>query len=219
MRMVTTCLVLAIIACATNAMAQWRGGWGGGWGRGGGYHHASTAGEGYMRGMGDLVRSAGAANLMNSEAANRYEEARSKYLDNRLKATQTYFEMKRVNRAERQASGEFRQAPTAEEMFRMNESRKPRELDTSDLDPVEGTIAWPLLLQDDMYKEDRKAIESVFANRAKHNGHMSRDDSLALQQASESMRAALKTQVRNVSANDYIRATGFLKSLLFEARS
>ena len=215
MRTVTACLVVLVSACTSTGLAQWRGGWGGGWG--GGYH-ASTAGEGYMRGMGDLVRSAGAANLLNSEAAVNYEDARSRYLDNRLKGTETYFEMKRVNR-EARAGTDFRAAPTAEEMFRMNSASKPKELSTADLDPVAGTIAWPHLLQDDMFKADRDTLETVFANRAEHNGHMSRDDSLALQQAGDSMRAKLRSQVRKVSANDYIQANRFLRSLLYEARS
>ncbi len=215
MRTAVVGMVILMSAWASIGFAQWRGGWGPGWG--GGYH-ASTAGEGYMRGMGDLVRSAGAANLMNSEAAINYEDARSKNLDNRLKGTQTYFEMKRINREARQGT-DFRAAPTAEEMFRMNSALKPKALSTNDLDPVVGTISWPSVLQDDLYKADRAALEAVFANRAEHNGHMSREDSLALQQAGDSIRAKLKSQVRKVSANDYIAANRFLRSLLHEARS
>ena len=64
----------------------------------GSYHHASTAAEGAARGMADVVRSAGAANLMNSEAAINIEDARSKYIDNRMQATNTYFQMKTVNK-------------------------------------------------------------------------------------------------------------------------
>jgi len=215
MRTAVVGMVILMSAWASIGFAQWRGGWGPGWG--GGYH-ASTAGEGYMRGMGDLVRSAGAANLMNSAAAINYEDARSKNLDNRLKGTQTYFEMKRINREARQGT-DFRSAPTAEEMFRMNSALKPKALSTNDLDPVVGTISWPSVLQDDMYKADRAALEAVFAKRAEHNGHMSREDSLALQQAGDSIRAKLKSQVRQVSANDYIAANRFLRSLLHEARS
>jgi len=54
--------------------------------------HASTLEEGIQRGYGDVVRSYGMANLLNSEAAKNYEQARRDYIENRLKATQAYFE-------------------------------------------------------------------------------------------------------------------------------
>ncbi len=62
------------------------------------YYHSSTAAEGAARGMADVIRSAGDYNLRTSEAARNVEEARSRNLDNRLKSTQTFFEMRRVNR-------------------------------------------------------------------------------------------------------------------------
>jgi len=48
---------------------------------GGGYHHASTVEEGAARGMADVIRSRGAANMMNSEAAINYEQARKSNID------------------------------------------------------------------------------------------------------------------------------------------
>ena len=52
-----------------------------------------------MNGMANVVRSAGYANVMNSIAAQNYEQAYSADLDNRFKYTNTYFEMRRVNQA------------------------------------------------------------------------------------------------------------------------
>ena len=49
--------------------------------------------------MADVVRSAGAANLMNSAAAINVETARSAYLDNQIKFTNTYFEKKRIRQS------------------------------------------------------------------------------------------------------------------------
>src|SRR5262245_26341410 len=63
----------------------------------GGDYHSSTLEEGMQRGHADVVRSYGMANLLNSQAAQNYEQARKDYLDNRLKATQTYFEMRRYH--------------------------------------------------------------------------------------------------------------------------
>ena len=75
--MMRTLLILvamsALIAIPQVKAQRYRvGGWGGP------SYHASTAAEGAARGMADVVRSAGAANLLNSEAAKNYEDARTK---------------------------------------------------------------------------------------------------------------------------------------------
>ena len=51
---------------------------------GGGYggYHASTAAEGRLTGMGNLVRSAGEANLSNSAAAINYSAAQRNEIEN-----------------------------------------------------------------------------------------------------------------------------------------
>ena len=86
---------LILLVCSPVS-AQWGGGWGGG-------YHSSTLEEGVQRGYADVVRSRGMANLMNSEAAINLQEADKKYLENRLTATQTYFEMRRYNQEARRA--------------------------------------------------------------------------------------------------------------------
>src|SRR6266496_1264631 len=59
--------------------------------------HASTAAEGYANGVGNVMQSAGMYNLQTSEAAINAEQARSMNIDNNLKGTQTYFEMRKIN--------------------------------------------------------------------------------------------------------------------------
>ena len=65
--------------------------------------HASTAAEGYANGMAAMVQSAGSYNLNTSQAAMNLESARSQALDNDLKGTQTYFEMRNINTTQRKA--------------------------------------------------------------------------------------------------------------------
>ena len=127
-----TPVVMAAAVCvsfAGPAEAQW-----GGWGRMGGY--ASTAGQAADYGMAQVIRSQGYANLQNSEAAKNYEDARSKYLDNRLKGTKTYFEMRRYNKEYRQAEEGPR--PTSEQLFRLAKDATPKALTPTELDPVTG---------------------------------------------------------------------------------
>ena len=72
---------------------------------GGGYYYGGYASgypgswytSAYLKGMADVVRSAGYASLMSGEAAQSYEQAFSTDLDNRLKATNNYFAVKRMN--------------------------------------------------------------------------------------------------------------------------
>ena len=88
--------------------------------------HSSTYEEGVQRGFADIVRSAGAANLMNSEAAKKYEDARRKNIDNRVYGTEKYFQMRQINRAARAA--ERGRQPTMEDLIRYASQRAPDRL-------------------------------------------------------------------------------------------
>src|SRR4029453_17208717 len=107
-----------------------------GYGFGGGtaYGHASTEAEGIQRGFADVVRSAGAANLMNSEAAKNYEDARKKYIENRLQATETFFDMRRVNQQSR--SPERPRPLSTEQYVRLARQQAPTRLSVSQFDPL-----------------------------------------------------------------------------------
>src|SRR5262245_55227841 len=85
---------LLVVLPMSAAQAQW-------WGNSG--YHSSTLEEGVQRGYADVVRSYGMANLLNSQAAGNFEQARKAYIENQLNATQTYFEMRRYNTEARRA--------------------------------------------------------------------------------------------------------------------
>ena len=74
MRICSFALLIAVFA-APNAFGQYPGLY---YGMGSNnYRHASTVQEGAARGMADVIRSTGAANLMNSEAAKNFEATTS----------------------------------------------------------------------------------------------------------------------------------------------
>ncbi len=116
---------------------------GGGWGWGGGAYGAGTTVAGsYMQGLSSVINAAGQANLANSAAANNWENAYSLDLNNRLQATNTYFEQRRINR---EATAEERGPRVTEaELVRMAKEAAPARLTASQLDPVTGEIAWPV---------------------------------------------------------------------------
>lgn len=213
MRSILSALALAIVgtivAVPSVVQAQYYGGPGGSW-----YQpsYSSTLEEGAQRGYADIVRSRGMANLMNSQAAKEYELARREYLDNRLKATQTYFEMRRYNQEARAAE---RSSPLSTEQYvRLAHEQAPARLSVSQLDPFTGQIVWPAGLRRKEYAELTSRIDSLFAMRAK--GTVLANDEI--QTACDELIERLKADLSKFKSNEYIQAKNFVSSLSYEAQ-
>ena len=178
------------------------------------YHHASTAAEGRLRGMGDLVRSAGQANLDNSAAAINYSVAQRSQIENRNEWTNTYFEMRQANKAYRAAE----RGPRAsmEDMVRYAQAGKPKRLSPGELDTITGGLSWPILLSSEKFADDRSELTAAFSRRASRSVIAS-EDYLKIKQTTSEMLAQLKKQIRNVPSSEYISAKRFLESLAYEA--
>jgi hypothetical protein len=193
-------LLFAVIPWSL-AQAQW------GWGPS---YHASTVEEGVQRGFADVVRSQGAANLMNSMAAGNIEDARQKYIENRLQATQTFFDMRRINAESRRSE---RSMPLSNEAYvRLARQQAPDRLSVSQLDPLTGTITWPAPLRNAAYAENRDQLERLFKERASGVD----DNYDEIRAATATFLNKIKTDVSTFQPNDYIRARRFLESLSFE---
>jgi len=189
-------------------------GYGPAWNFGGGYHHASTVEEGAARGMADVVRSAGYANLMNSEAANNYQDARTKDIDNRMLATQTYFQMRSVNKQAREA--ERGPLPTQEAVIRYSKSRVPQRLNKSDLDPISGQLSWPSILVSEDYDDARSKLEVLYSERAK-KGYLSLEEFTQVQKLAKQMDNQLKKNISKYPPGEYVIAKKFVRSLALES--
>lgn len=193
-------LTLAVLPLSL-AHAQW------GWGPS---YHASTVEEGVQRGFADVVRSQGAANLMNSMAAGNIEDARSKYIENRLQATQTFFDMRRINAESRRSE---RSMPLSNEAYvRLARQQAPNRLSVSQLDPLTGTITWPAPLRREAYAENRQQLETLFKERASGVD----DNYDAIRTATATFLDKLKADVNTFQPNEYIQGRRFLESLSFE---
>jgi hypothetical protein len=177
---------------------------------------ASTVGESWARGVSDVVRSQGEANLRNSEAAINVEEARSRNFDNRLKYTQTYFENRRMNREYRAAERGPR--ITEQQAERIARERAPKRATTNDLDPITGGLAWPRALTDPQYDPYRKKIEALFQGRAKQGGAIGMDTFRDIKSTGDELLTALHANIGNYSPNDYMDAKRFVERLQNEAR-
>jgi hypothetical protein len=173
--------------------------------------YSSTLEEGMQRGYADVVRSYGMANLLNSQAANQIEQARKAYMENRLRATQTYFEMRRYNTEARRA--EQGTPLSMEQYVRLARQQAPEPLTATQLDPLTGTVSWPALLRTPAYEPFRLRIERLFQDRA--TGYIVYGE---IQQAIEDFAAQLKDDIMKFPANDYVAAKKFLDSLAWAAR-
>ena len=179
-------------------------------------YHASTAAEGAMRGASDVVRAAGEANLMNSEAAINLEEARAKNIDNRLKGTKTYFEMKRYNKEYRDATKAPR--PTSEQLFRLAKTATPKSLSPEELDPVTGKVNWPEILMAADFTEYRETLDALYADRAQAAGKINLDQFNAIQQNVDDLQLELKRRVSDMPPQVFSQANAFLTRLGHAAR-
>jgi len=208
-------VVVALAACLvpSGADAKW-GGWGGGYG---GYGWASTAQMGADMGLAAVVRAQGYANLQNAQAAKGWEEAKAMEMQNRLRWTETYFEMRKINREKR--AEEAGPPITHDQAIALAKSAAQPRLASTQLDPVTGHIEYPLILTQDIYKQYRDRLDSLFARRAASGGSIRYEDFQDIQNTVSQFIETLKKHVKDYAAGDYGRARNFLDSLVTEAKS
>ena len=110
-----------------------------------GYWGSSTALEGFGRGLGDMINAFGQYNLATSAAAVNLSQARRSEIANDKLWTQTYFEMRDLNRQNREAEIK-RERGNPEDWARYAQAGKPKPLGNQNLDAATGQIRWPVLL-------------------------------------------------------------------------
>jgi len=206
-----TVLCGGLLASLQSAHGQYYGSYGG---YPGGYG-ATTAAGSAMGGMADMTRSAGMANLFNSQANINNQAALSAELDNRKKYTETYFDMRRINKARR--AEEDGPPPTAEAMFRYAKANAPSRASSSQLDPLSGQIAWTIVLQGQEFTTYRNTLNDLYATRAQR-GQFTPDEYQAAQKTVAEWLDALKQRLSQYSPQDYIEGKKLLESLNYESR-
>lgn len=210
MRSATLLLAATMVACAGPVRAQY-------WPYGGNY--ATTPGESYAMGMSNLVRSAGMATLMTSQAASTGEDAISKHLDNTVKYTRIYEQRMRevqAQRAEHRAKT-HKPPPTSEQLHRWAHQGVPKPLSSSQLDPVTGAIGWPVALRDDHFESYRRSTQKLFSDAVAHPETIAFESYHRLEESSDDCLAQLKSRINDYRASDYIEAKNFVKSLAYAA--
>ncbi len=94
-----TVFALPVVLATTWCLGQYYDFYGGYGGYPCGDNRATTAGQSFAYGIGDVIRSKGAYNLLTSQAAINATEAERNEIQNRELWTNTYFQMRREQRA------------------------------------------------------------------------------------------------------------------------
>lgn len=163
------------------------GGYGGGWGWG---DSGGTVAGDYLTGLGRTIRTQGQYNLDTSAAAINLTEARKREINNRKQWTNTYFEMRKINRAYR--DGERRPRGTPETWVRLAQEAAPNRLSPGELDPP-------------------------FADRALKQGAIGVETHARIRDNIDQMFANLKARIRQYGTKRYLASRNFLRSLRYEA--
>jgi len=203
-------VVMGLGILGGGAAAIWAQPWG--WGWGGGYH-ASTAAEGASRGMADVIRSQGEYNVNTSQAAINMTQAQRNDSENRQKWTETYFEMRRINKAYQDS---LKKPRDAEGMLRYAAAGKPKRLSANEFDAVSGAIRWPDALQNDQFASQRRQLDGLFAERAS-KGAVTSGERRQIRSLTEAMVDRLQKDIDSYRPQDYVTAKQFLNSLAYEA--
>ena len=172
---------------------------------------SSTVEEGSQRGYADIVRSYGMASLLNAQAVNQVEQARKQYIENQMRAVQTYVDTHRINNEYRNA---LRSRPLSLEQYvRLAREQAPEPLTATQLDQLTGMISWPAALRKPEYEAFRRRIDRLFQDRA--TGYAVYGEIPA---ACEAFAERLNSDIMQFPPSDYVVAKKFLESLAWTAR-
>jgi hypothetical protein len=172
-------------------------------------HHASTLEEGVLRGGADLLRGIGEMNYNHSLSRINDQEAFSRYIDNRVKATAAYFDVQEINR---EARAEKRgQRATEEDLSRLAKARAPERLAAIHFDATSRSLVWPEIFNHPYFAEERAEIDRLMSVRGGAG-----PESRAIQMLAGQMTEKLQLIVHNVNKGEYAAAKRFVTSLGYE---
>jgi hypothetical protein len=210
-----TVIALPVVLATSWCLGQYYDFYGGYGGYPWGDNRAVTAGQSFAYGIGDVIRAKGAYNLMTSQAAINATEAERNDIQNRELWTNTYFQMRREQRA--YINDERGPQPTAEELVRYAQMGKPKPLGPNQLDAVSGKIYWPRSLRTDQFASSRVILDELYAKRARY-GDISMEDLMTIRDETNRMINLLNQQIRDIPPMEYTSAKQFLSSLAYQVQ-
>ncbi|MFN7875923.1 MAG: hypothetical protein ACK5PB_11430 [Pirellula sp.] len=179
--------------------------------------HSSTFGEGIQRGYASVLRGAGELAYMDSLAAVNYQEAFRKALENRVAYTKAAMDIKamRAEYRERYAPRPF----VGEARKKAIEYYRPKKLTATQFNADTSEIVWPHILRQAEYAPLCIEIGQIFKSRTFENSGDGSPTQLTIDKLTKSLAALLRENINSMSAEQYIYASEFIRSLNLEGKS
>jgi hypothetical protein len=153
------------------------------------YNNASTAGEGYARGVSGIIQAQGERNLNNSQAAINAQDAYSMAIDNSTKSVNAFWEQKDIYKARQQQEFAEIGRKRSDYLARHGlESLTPQEYDRTT-----GQITWPKVLAQKEFDAYRNTLDELMRKRA-YQGALTGEEYMQATAASKEWRAMLAKQ-------------------------
>jgi hypothetical protein len=153
------------------------------------YNNASTAGEGYARGVSGIIQAQGERNLNNSQAAINAQDAYSMAIDNSTKSVNAFWEQKDIYKARQQQEFAEIGRKRSDYLARHGlESLTPQEYDRTT-----GQITWPKVLEQKEFDAYRNTLDELMRKRA-YQGALTGEEYMQATAASKEWRAMLAKQ-------------------------
>jgi hypothetical protein len=153
------------------------------------YNNASTAGEGYQRGMASVISAAGEASVNASQARINNQDAYSQAIDNSTKSVEAFWEQKDIYQ-QRVDQKNYKIQQRREMLLAKN---KMPPLSPQEFDRTTGTVAWPNVLTQPQYDQYRKTLDTLLKKRS-YAGMLTSDEYMQATSACKEWRAALTKQ-------------------------
>jgi hypothetical protein len=178
------------------------------------YDHASTAGEGFLRGQAAAVQAVGQANYMHSLAAVNYAEANRLQIENH----RLYVKTTLANREEVQSYRErYARRPISKEQWQEFSKRAlPDRLSSDQYN--NGKIVWPHILRMDEYAPIRKRVDELVAKRSIDDSGDGSPSQREIASLVDSLKILLRENIDTLSSSQYGNAKWFLICLDYEMK-
>ncbi len=173
------------------------------------------AAESYQRGFADIVSLGRASQSDEFSRRTELREARTLDIQNRVKWTESYYQMRNANREYRASKRTPRLSD--EEIVRISRVGLPNRLTTADLDPLTGQLNWPIVLREPAYANERAELDKLFSDRSIASS-VSPDLYNAIQKNTKDLLELLRKNINQYKANDWLNAKKFVESLAYETR-
>lgn len=142
------------------------------------------------------------------------QTAKSMGYDNQIKAVNTYFQKRQLNRMYRNAEKRY----TARQVVEWSKKHQPERLSAAQFNRSTLRLNWPVVLRADRYQSSREEIDRLIPLHVRAGGGVNTNQYATLSQKLKDMKSVLKTQTKEVPIEQYISAKEFVETVAWDIR-